>query len=31
MSTGTFHFWSGEVIRYTLIKSGNQVTGEVQD
>lgn len=27
----TFHFWSGEVIRYTLIKNGNQVTGKVQN
>lgn len=27
----TFHFWSGEVIPYTLIKNGNQVSGEVQD
>jgi hypothetical protein len=27
----TFHFWGGEVIRYTLIKNGNQVSGEVQD
>lgn len=23
----TFHFWSGEVVRYTLVKEGNWVTG----
>ncbi|MET3939237.1 endoglucanase [Paenibacillus sp. PvP094] len=23
-----FHFWSGEVIHYTLFKSGNQITGK---
>ncbi|MEK4054684.1 cellulase family glycosylhydrolase [Paenibacillus sp. FSL F4-0087] len=27
----TFHFWSGELIRYTLIKNGNQVTGKVRN
>jgi hypothetical protein len=26
----TFHFWSGQIVKYTIVKSGTSVTGTAQ-
>ena len=26
----TFHFWSGQIVKYTIVKSGTSVTGMAQ-
>ncbi|WP_235549365.1 MULTISPECIES: hypothetical protein [unclassified Paenibacillus] len=28
--TLTFHFWSGAIVKYTIVKSGTSVTGTAQ-